>query len=143
MNNTAKLGGILSIIAGSFGVFYLALSLFFIYLFKFMAGQPEMFFPAAPQPDGTNLPDAMPPEFLTFMSVFFLSWGIGFALTGILAVIGGISALNKKRWGLALVGAIAGTITFLPVGIPAIIYTTLAKPEFSRPAQSEAPSAPQ
>ena len=72
------------------------------------------------------------------MAVFYGALGLFFLLVGILAVIGGIYALKKKYWGLALAGAIAGTVTFFPCGIPAIIFVTLGKPEFSIPQ----PSAP-
>ena len=65
------------------------------------------------------------------MTVFYVAFGLFFVLLGTFGVVGGIFALKKKRWGLALAGAIAGTVVFMPVGIPAIIYVTKAQPEFS------------
>ena len=67
------------------------------------------------------------------MVVFYAAIGLLFALVGVLGIVGGIFAIKKKRWGLALAGAIAGTVTFFPCGIPAIIFVTLGKPEFSAP----------
>jgi hypothetical protein len=47
---------------------------------------------------------------------------------GIVALVGGINALKRKRWGLAL----AGSILSLPgvMAILAIIFVSLGKKEF-------------
>ncbi len=53
------------------------------------------------------------------------------AIVGILSLLGGISALQRKRWGLALAGSICavfGSISIL--GILAIIFTAMSKNEF-------------
>jgi len=50
---------------------------------------------------------------------------------GILALIGGILAMQRKRWGWSLAGSIAGTLSVLPLGIPAIILIALSKDEFA------------
>jgi len=53
-----------------------------------------------------------------------------------LALVGGIFALQRRRWGWALAGSIAAVfasipiLRFLPVGIVAIIFTAIAKDEF-------------
>jgi len=55
--------------------------------------------------------------------------GIVFAILGILAIIGGISAIKRGSFGLSLVGAICA----LPsgaLGILAVIFVSLAKGEF-------------
>jgi len=51
---------------------------------------------------------------------------------GILAIVGGIYALRRKRWRLALVGSI---FSFLnpwtwELGVAAIVFTALSKNEF-------------
>ncbi len=117
MHNYSRIGGILSIISGAFGIIWTGFFVFFsLYMFQFMSGP------------GYGAP---PHEFFTVMKVFYSSIGAFFAVVGILAIIGGVFALKRRRWGLALAGAIAGTVTFFPTGIPAIIYVTMAKPEFS------------
>jgi len=50
---------------------------------------------------------------------------------GVLAFIGGIFALKKRRWRLSLVGSIAACILLLPLGITAVIITALSKSEFA------------
>jgi hypothetical protein len=77
---------------------------------------------------------SQPREFFIIITVVYLIFGICSLLLGVLAIIGGIFALKRKRWGLALAGAIAGTVTFFPCGIPAIVLVSMAKQtEFSTP----------
>lgn len=49
---------------------------------------------------------------------------------GVLAVIGGIAAIRRRRYWLALVGSIAALFSFFPIGIPAIVLTVMAEREF-------------
>jgi hypothetical protein len=71
-----------------------------------------------------------PEELITVMTIMYSVIGFLLLLVGILAIVGGAFCIRKKLWPLAIAGSIAGTITFFPCGIPAIIFTTLAKPEF-------------
>jgi len=50
--------------------------------------------------------------------------------SGVIAIVGGIAAFNRRKWGLAVAGSIAAVIGFFPVGIAAVIFTILAEPEF-------------
>ena len=124
MENQAKVGGILCIVSGAFCVFHLAWTAFTIYMVEFMFDRPfSPNFPTHP----------FPPDFYTFMTIFYGAIGLFFTLSGILAIVGGVFALKKRRWGMALAGSVAGTFTFFPVGIPAIIFIAMAKQEFSTP----------
>jgi hypothetical protein len=51
------------------------------------------------------------------------------AITG-LAPIGGIFSLQRKRWGLALAGAIVAILPFSLLGLAATILVVLSKNEF-------------
>ena len=53
-------------------------------------------------------------------------------IIGILALIGGVLAIQRKKWKWALVGSIAGSLSVLPLGIPAIILIALSKDEFAK-----------
>ena len=55
---------------------------------------------------------------------------IPFAIATILALVGGIYALQRKKWGLALAGSIAAFFPTGLLGIAAIIFTALSKKEF-------------
>jgi hypothetical protein len=63
---------------------------------------------------------------------YFPIWLIiagGLLLLGILAVVGGVSAIRRKRFGLSLAGAICALISGL-LGILAVIFVALGKREF-------------
>ncbi|MDD5083232.1 MAG: hypothetical protein PHU08_07675 [Dehalococcoidales bacterium] len=63
------------------------------------------------------------------------AFGIPIIILGIVAVIGGIYALQRRVWGLALAGAICALLIF-PVwpgsiaGLLAIIFVAVSKQEF-------------
>jgi len=121
MGNNAKVGGILSIVSGAFGILLGAVYVLMIFMFNFMI---------------TSIPQQpMDPEFPheMFQIAAFIYGGIGLivALIGALAIVGGAFALKRKHWALALAGAIAGTVTFFPCGIPAVIFVSLGKDEFT------------
>ena len=57
----------------------------------------------------------------------------GFAvplIMGIVAIVGGIYALKRRIWGLALAGSICALLSVWFLGIPAIIFVILGKSEF-------------
>jgi hypothetical protein len=70
--------------------------------------------------------------------VLFLPLAALVFLAGIIAIIGGIAALNRRRWGLAVAGSIAAIFGFFPLGVLAVIFTVLAEPEFRLAGGSEA-----
>jgi hypothetical protein len=60
----------------------------------------------------------------------FVVLAICSAVLGILSLIGGIFALKRKLWGLALAGSIASIISSSILGILAIIFLAMSKDEF-------------
>jgi len=52
-----------------------------------------------------------------------------FVVLGIVAVVGGISAVRRRRFGLSLAGAICALLSVF-LGIPAVIFVALGKREF-------------
>jgi len=50
-------------------------------------------------------------------------------ILGIVAIVGGISAIKRKRFGLSLAGAICALPSAI-LGIPAVIFVSLARREF-------------
>jgi len=53
-----------------------------------------------------------------------------FFVIGVLAIIGGAFALQRKLWGLALAGSILVIFTSFYLGIPATILTAISRNEF-------------
>ena len=50
---------------------------------------------------------------------------------GTVAIIGGIFALKRRVWGLALAGAILAIFCMTPLGILAVIFLVLGRREFA------------
>ncbi len=48
----------------------------------------------------------------------------------VLAVVGGVYALQRRRWGWALAGAIVAALPFSLLGIAAIVLLALSREEF-------------
>lgn len=51
-------------------------------------------------------------------------------IIGIVATAGGICALTRRRWAVAVVGSVFASILLFFLGIPAIIFTALSKDAF-------------
>ena len=68
----------------------------------------------------------------SYFDKYFPIWLIiagGLLFLGILAVVGGISAIRRKRFGVSLAGAICALISGI-LGILAVIFVALGKREF-------------
>jgi hypothetical protein len=61
----------------------------------------------------------------------FLIVTVALGLLGATAIVGGIYALQRRNWGLALAGSICSLFCLWFVGIPAIIFTVMGKEEFN------------
>jgi hypothetical protein len=72
------------------------------------------------------------PDVPPFLAPLFAALAVPFVILGILAIVGGIYALRRKIWGLALAGSIAAFFSpwFWILGIAAIVFTALSKNEF-------------
>ena len=64
--------------------------------------------------------------------VILLAIAIPLAVVGILSTVGGIYALLRRNWGLALAGSIAAVLPFSLLGVAALILTALCRDEFGR-----------
>ncbi|MBM4446660.1 MAG: hypothetical protein FJ023_04815 [Chloroflexi bacterium] len=72
----------------------------------------------------------MIPDVPRFLPPLFMGLAIPLAIVGILAIVGGIYALQRKNWGMALAGSIAAFFPSWVLGIAAIVFTALSKNEF-------------
>lgn len=74
------------------------------------------------------------PRDITGAGVIFAVVGAGILVLGIVSILGGVFALQRRVWGLALAGAICAL--FIPpfgtiLGILAIIFVSMGKKEFT------------
>jgi hypothetical protein len=79
-------------------------------------------------PHGPNLP-----SFLT--GGLFMVLGASHLIFGVLAVVGGLFALQRRRWGWALAGGIGAVFASFVLGVPAIIITALSEGDFAAPRE--------
>ena len=57
---------------------------------------------------------------------------IPFVALSILSIVGGVFALRRRIWGLALAGSIGAIFCSTVLGVVAIIFTVLSKDEFEQ-----------
>jgi hypothetical protein len=120
----ATTAGILSIISGVIGVFWLVYALFLNGFSKFSS---DMI--------GMNDPAFFMNSMYEVLGIFYIVLGIVMAVLGVFAIITGIKTLKRSNWKLGLAGAIASTVLFFPCGTPAIMLMYNAYDEF--PANSK------
>jgi len=130
----ATVGGVLSIVASAIGILmgllFLAYPLFMSSMFGSLEGEMSTY--------DTEFMDS----FMAFMWVIFIAAFLFHLILGALGIAGGICAVKRKAWGLALAGAIASSMLFYYIGIVAVILVAMAQPEFvKQPAAGAA--APQ
>ncbi|MGD8440135.1 MAG: hypothetical protein PVG53_06345 [Holophagae bacterium] len=113
--NKGTVAGILDIVAGVFGC---------------VGAVPLLVFGLGGTAVLSAVPDADANRVAFLPLALFVPLAVLGLLTGLVAVVGGVSALNRRRWGLAVAGAVAAVFGFFPVGIAAVIFTILAEPEF-------------
>jgi len=122
----STVGGILSIVAGALGVVS-GLILLMLTLFMSSAFNDPAIFGDFSTTDG---------QFLTIFSVIYGVAGVFCLIVGALGIVGGIFSLQRKRWGWALAGAIAGCLSFLPLGVGAVVLVAMGKSEFNQSTTS-------
>jgi hypothetical protein len=110
-----KVAGILDIVAGAFGLFFCLMMGLWFAVISFFGRMNTAEFHGFPT---------------SIMAIIFIPMGIFLLAAGILAIVGGIYALKRKMWKLALAGSIAAFFGSSPLGVAAIIFTALSKSEF-------------
>jgi hypothetical protein len=118
------IGGIISIIAGGltllFGIlFSLAVALYFTSNYGFGPGEPRI------------------PATIVLIFIFIPALAIS-----VMAIIGGIYAIRRRIWGLALAGAICALLTIWawPLGVASIVLIALSKFEFDHNVPNPLPT---
>jgi hypothetical protein len=65
------------------------------------------------------------PFFIVFIPLVML-------VPSVLAIVGGIFALRRRNWSMALAGSIAAALTSSVLGVAALVLTVMARDEFER-----------
>lgn len=115
-------GGILSIIGGAFEVIGGGTVVALI----MSPGLRRMLLPLPPMP---LMPPGWYEHFVPVMPTWLIIVGVPLLVLGIIAIVGGVSALRRKSFGLSLAGAICALPSAL-LGILAVIFIALGKREF-------------
>jgi hypothetical protein len=112
MSKTKKpiIGGILTIVSGLLGLLGIA-------SYSIGFGNPG---------SGIGKGD-MPP----FVPSIIFGMSIPAIVIAILAVVGGILAVQRKRWRWSLAGSIAASLSLILLGIPAVVMIAISKDEFT------------
>lgn len=107
-----RAGGILNIISGALALIWFIMLLIGITVTSGALGIPGI--------------ESVP----SFVPVILWIIAIPTLVIGILALIGGIFALQRKKWGLVLAGSIVSIFSFFILGILAVIFIAQSKDEF-------------
>ena len=67
----------------------------------------------------------------SFVTRIIMILATALIVPAIISILGGIYAIKRNVWGLALTGSVSTLIFATPLGIPAIILITLSKREFA------------
>ena len=115
-------GGVLSIIAGALevigGLIIAGLTIGIRILFRLAI---------VPADPGDWFGHIMP--FMPVIPMWLIIVGVPLFALGIVAIVGGVSALRKRSFGLSLAGAICA-LPVAPLGILAVIFVSLSNREF-------------
>ncbi len=108
--------GALSVVSGAFGIIGIAFLITFSATFGEEAARDAL----------TSigfLQTVIPVRIIGFLSIPLF-------ITSIIAIIGGIYAIYRKSWGLALAGAICAIVATQILGIISVVFIALSKKEF-------------
>ncbi|MFC1990771.1 hypothetical protein ACFLU9_01300 [Chloroflexota bacterium] len=69
----------------------------------------------------------MPP----FVPSIIFEMPVPAVVIALLAIVGGILSVSRKRWRWSLTGSIAAVLSLIILGIPAVVLIALSKDEFT------------
>jgi len=114
-----KAAGLLNIISGSIHLF----GVIFILIFGWLDGVFNILWYGMVGTPLRPITQPVPQDLQGIVTVPII-------ILSILAIYGGICALKRKAWRLAIAGSIGGTLLTWFLGLPAIILILISKKEF-------------
>lgn len=127
MNQKATTGGILTIISGAIGIVGSLLAFALLPMIRTILTDPQFQDPSLTPSEMELLID--------FTTAFVGFWGVFGVILSVFAIVAGVYTTRRRAWGLGLAGAIVSLFLFFPTGVPALILTVLARPEFAATGQ--------
>ena len=70
------------------------------------------------------------PMTVSSLNAILTTLAVYLGIAGLVAITGGIFALQRKTWGLALAGSIAATLTGSILGMASIVFLAISRDEF-------------
>ena len=80
----------------------------------------------------SSVPDRDVQAFAFVPALVFFPMALFIFITGVVAVVGGVAAIQQRRWWVALIGTVASIFSCFFLGIPAMILLIMGEPEFRR-----------
>lgn len=72
------------------------------------------------------------PDVLPVLIAVFWIVGVVLLILGIISIIGGVFAIQRKKWGWALAGSICSILCSTILGVLSLVFVIMGKKEFSR-----------
>ena len=66
----------------------------------------------------------------SFVTIFIVILGTAALVLGVVSILGGIYAIKRRLWGMALVGSVSTFLSSFVLGIPTITLTAVSRKEF-------------
>jgi hypothetical protein len=76
------------------------------------------------------LPPEEAPFIMPILTPLLIALLVLTVIEAVFPIIGGIFALQRRRWGWALAGSVIAILRILPLGILSTIFVAMAKDEF-------------
>ena len=99
MQNKSQVAGVLSIVSGVWGVIEAFCMVVAILFLRYIFNTPDFYY------------DTDSRGVFQIMALVYGILGFVYLIIGGIAIAGGVYALKKKSWGMALAGAICGILT--------------------------------
>ena len=127
--NKSRIAGILSIVSGGLGTI---ISLILLIGILMMSVAMNLMGNIGDYDYGTNGKMLQVQSIFGLLIAFYALIFIVMLVGSVMSIIGGVFALKKKRWGIALAGSICSVIAFIPSGVAALVFFILGKDDFQQ-----------
>lgn len=127
-------GGVLNIVSGALGIISSIVLIIIMPIFSNIFS--NLVF------DSSDFDGFDSDAFIVAFTVSFIVSSLLTLIPSIIAIVGGVFAIKRKRWGWALAGSICAVLCSSVMGVVAIVFIAMSKSEFTKiNPQPEPPGA--